>query len=302
MPGKHRHRALPLALAALAAVLLAAPSALASSARYEGISADGEVAVFSTVDKLVPGDTDLQRDVYVRELDEELGYVTREASLGPTGGNDAYAVQFLAIDAAGDRVFFATKERLTAADKDGAEDVYVRDLAEDTTSLVSAGDPSCFGSGCGNANVDAGAAPGGIVDEGNRVFFVSAEPLSTQDKDASPDVYVRDLEAGATALVSAAAPSCGGSCGNGANPAVFQDASADGSRAIFTSAESLAGADADSESDLYERDLESGETKLVSVAGPGPEACPAAISCEPVNSAFSANGAHVLFETNERVV
>jgi len=302
MPGKHRHRALPLALAALAFILLAAPAALASSARYEGISADGEVAVFSTVDKLVPGDTDLQRDVYVRELDEELGYVTREASLGPTGGNDAYAVQFLTIDAAGDRVFFATKERLTAADKDGAEDVYVRDLAEDTTSLVSAGDPSCAGSGCGNANVDAGAAPGGIVDEGNRVFFVSGEPLSTQDKDASPDVYVRDLEAGTTALVSAAAPSCGGSCGNGANPAVFQDASADGSRAIFTSAESLAGADADSESDLYERDLESGETKLVSLVGPGPEACPAGHSCAPVNSAISANGAHVLFETNERVL
>lgn len=302
MPAKHRHRALPLALGVLGAVLVAAPAAQAAPAHYEGISADGKVAVFSTVDQLVPGDTDLQRDVYVRELDEELGYVTREASLGPTGGNDSYPAQFLAVDAAGDRVFFATKERLTAADKDSAEDVYVRDLANDTTTLVSAGDPSCAASGCGNANVDAGAAPGGIVDEGNRVFFVSSEQLSPQDKDASPDVYVRDLEAGTTALVSVAAPSCSGSCGNGAKPAVFQGASADGSEAIFTSAESLAGADTDSESDLYERDLESGETKLVSATGPGPEACPAGRNCEPVNSAISANGAHVFFETNERVI
>ncbi len=301
MPAKHRHRALQFALVALGAVLLSAPVAQAAPARYEGISADGRVAVFSTVDQLLPGDTDLQRDVYVRELDEELGYVTREASLGPTGGNDAYPAQFLVIDAAGDGVFFATKERLTAADKDSAEDVYVRDLAEDTTALVSAGDPSCAASGCGNANVNAGAAPGGIVGEGNRVFFVSGEQLSSQDEDASPDVYVRDLKAGTTALVSVAAPSCG-SCGNGTKPAVFQDASADGSKAIFASAESLAGADADSESDLYERDVDSGETKLVSATGPGPEACPAGHSCEPVNSAISANGAHVFFETNERAL
>lgn len=301
MPAKHGNLTLPFALAALAAALLAAPSALAASARYEGISDEGKVAVFSTVEKLVPGDTDLQRDVYVRELDEELGYVTREASLGPTGGNDAYGAQFLAIDTAGDRVFFATRERLTAADEDGAEDVYVRDLAEDTTTLVSAGDPFCAVAGCGTANVDAGAAPGGVgLDEGNRVFFVSTEPLSPQDKDASADVYIRDIEEGTTALVSAAAPSCVGSCGNGVQPAVFQDASADGSKAIFTSAESLAGGDADGESDLYERDLESGETKLVSFPGPGPEACPAGHSCEPVNSSISANGGHVFFETNER--
>ncbi len=128
-----------LAALALAAMALGAPAALAADAHYEGISEDGGVAVFSTTDKLVAGDTDVQRDVYVRDFEEGLGYVTREASLGPTGGNDAFAAQFLAIDPAGDKVFFSTRERLTADDKDNSTDIYVRDLESNTTTLVSAG-------------------------------------------------------------------------------------------------------------------------------------------------------------------
>jgi hypothetical protein len=302
MPANRKQRSALLAAASMAVALLAAPAAGAAPApaHYEGISADGSVAVFSTTEQLVPGDTDNFRDVYVRELAEGVGYVTREVSLGPTGGNDAYPAQFLAIDPAGDEVFFATKERLTATDTDNAEDIYVRDLVTNKTTLVSAGDPSCSASGCGNANIDAGPVAGGIVDEGKKVFFVSSEQLSPADEDASPDIYMRNLEAGTTTLVSVAAPSCSGSCGSGSKME-FQGASADGAKAIFTTPESLAGADTDDESDLYERDLESGETKLVSAPGPGPEACPAAQNCEPASSAISANGAHVFFETNERV-
>jgi Tol biopolymer transport system component len=294
-------RAVVLASAALVGLALGAPAAFAADAHYEGISADGGVAVFSTTDKLVPGDTDIQRDVYVRDFEEGFGYVTREASLGPTGGNDAYAAQFLAIDRAGERVFFSTRERLTAADKDTATDIYVRDLVDNTTTLVSAGSFSCAASGCGNGDFDAGAVAEGVVDEGNDVFFVSSEKLSTQDGDESPDVYVRDLEAGTTTLVSAAGSPCSGSCGNGAKPAFFLGASADGSKAIFTSGESLVAADADSETDLYQRNLTSGETKLVSTPGAGPEACPAGKNCEPANSGISADGSHVFFESNERI-
>lgn len=302
MPTKRKRRAIPLALISLAALVLAAPAAQAAPAapaRYEGASAGGGVVVFSTTEPLVPGDTDLQRDIYVRELDEALGHVTRQVSLGPTGGNDSYAVQFQAIDATGDRVFFATKERLTAADTDNAEDVYVRDLASNKTTLVSAGDPSCAASQCGHANLDASAVAGGVVDEGDRVFFVSFEQLSSQDEDEGPDLYVRDLEAGTTTLVSTPAPSCSG-CGGGTKPVVFQGASADGTKAIFTTAEPLAGEDKDAAGDLYERDLGAAQTKLVSTPGAGPGACPAG-SCEPSNSTISANGAHVFFETTERI-
>ncbi len=291
----------PLVAMLAAAALLAAPAAQAAPAHYEGISANGSVAVFSTTEKLVPGDTDNKRDVYVREFEEGLGYVTRQASLGSIGGNDSYDAQFIAIDPAGDKVFFATKERLTPADTDSAEDIYVRDLTTNKTTLVSAGDPSCAASSCGHANLDASAVSGGVVDEGNKVFFISNEKLSSQGTDESPDLYMRDLETGRTTLVSATDPSCSGSCGTGLKPVAFLGASADGTKAIFGTAESLTAADTDSESDLYERDLETGETKLVSTPGPGPEACPAERKCEPVNSSISANGAHVFFETNERI-
>jgi hypothetical protein len=304
VPRNRLGRAACVALSALVAVLaaaFAAPAAQAADARYEGISADGEAAFFSTTDQLVPGDTDIQRDVYVRSFDTELGPVTREVSIGPAGGNNSYPAQYQGANAAGDKVFFSTKERLTAADTDNAEDVYVRDLSENKTRLVSAGDTSCAESGCGNANIDAGAVAGGIVDGGSKVFFVSSEQLSSADTDNTPDLYVRDLETNRTTLVSAADPSCGASCGNGPKAAVFQGASADGTKAIFTTAERLSPADSDNESDLYERDLESGETKLVSTPGSGPEPCPDGLNCEPsANSAISSDGSHVFFETNER--
>jgi Tol biopolymer transport system component len=304
MPSQRKLRSILAGLVAIAALAFAAPAALAADAHYEGISEDGGTAVFSTTDKLVAGDTDTQRDVYVRDFEEGFGYVTREASLGPTGGNDAFAAQFLAIDAAGEKVFFSTRERLVASDTDTAEDVYARDLLQNETTLVSAGDSSCSGSGCGNADLNASPAPGGMVDGGKKVFFISTERLSSEDTDSSADIYMRDLEVepARTELVSAAAPSCAGVCGSGTKPVTFQGASSDGSKAIFTTAESLAGADEDEDADLYERDLPGagGETKLVSTPGAGVEPCPA-VRCEPSTSGISSDGSHVFFETSERI-
>jgi Tol biopolymer transport system component len=301
MPPQRKLRAILPGLAVFAAMAFGASGAFGADAHYEGISADGAVAVFSTTDKLVPGDTDIQRDIYVRDFEAGFGYVTREASLGPSGGNDAFAAQFLAIDPSGEQVFFSTRERLAANDKDSATDIYVRNLQSNTTTLVSAGSPSCSGSGCGNGDVDAGAVAEGVVDDGNQVFFITSERLSTQDSDESPDVYVRDIGAGTTTLVSAAGSPCSGSCGTGAKPAFFQGVSADGAKAIFTTGESLVSGDTDNEADLYERNLTSGETKLVSTPGAGPEACPAGHNCEPANSGISADGSHVFFETNEKI-
>lgn len=305
MPQQRKPRAFVLALAVLAALALAAPAAFAANAEYKGISEDGGVAVFSTIDSLVAGDTDILSDVYVRSFDEALGdYVTREVSLGPTGGNDSYAAQYLAIDPAGEEVFFSIRERLTADDKDTATDVYVRDLTENKTSLVSVGDSSCSASGCGEASIDVSPGAEGVVDEGRRAFFVSTERLSTEDTDNGADVYVRDLEGERTRLVTAAASSCAG-CGVGTEPVVFQGASGDGAKAIFTTTEPLTGGDEDEETDLYTRDMDTvgseGETKLATTPGGGPEPCPSGSNCKPATSSISDDGSHVFFETGERI-
>src|SRR5215212_1250738 len=90
-----RRAALLLGLAGAVAASVCAPAALGAGAFYDGSSADGKIAVFSTKEPMVPGDTDQEEDVFVRAWDEGLGeYLTRQVSLGPKGGNDAQAAHY----------------------------------------------------------------------------------------------------------------------------------------------------------------------------------------------------------------
>lgn len=281
---------------ALAALVPA--DAGAAPAAFAGTSKTGETVFFTTTDKLVPGDTDSRVDVYQRSYDDALErYVTRQVSVGPTGGNDAYPALFVGSSENGSLAFFATDESLTSEDEDLSEDIYVRDLDQNTTELVSTGDETTCGE-CGNAEIDASFAQGGVVPSGQKVFFRSAEKLSSADKDASVDVYVRDLAANSTILVSAGAAECAGSgCGDGAFAAAFRAASTDGTKAFFTTDERLTGSDEDSLLDIYRRDLSTGTTALVSLPG----TCPAAADCSASFGGASSDGSHAFFETLERV-
>lgn len=269
---------------------------------YDGIAADGHLAIFSTAEQMVPGDTDHEQDIYVRARDTGLGeWVTREVSIGPLGGNDAYPVQYDGVSSDGSRVFFSTKEPLVVADTDRREDIYMRDLSTNTTTLVSQGDPSCTPKGCGNGAADSSFVPAGVVPSGERVFFATTERLNAADKDNSLDIYMRDLASGETVLVSQGDSSCVASdCGNGPQSVVFDQASENGEKVFFTTAEGLVAGDEDEEVDIYERDLATATTKLVSVAG----VCPTLLSeqtCDPTFGGASSDGSHVFFESNERI-
>jgi Tol biopolymer transport system component len=274
--------------------LVFAGTAMAAPANYAGTSADGKVVFFTTTEKLVPGDTDSRLDVYERSYDASLeSYVTREVSTGPTGGNDAFDAFYDGASSDGTKVFFSTSESLVSSDTDRAEDIYMRNLATGTTTLVSAGENLC--AGCGNG-------PGAAIyvdatSDGTRVDFVSSEQLSTADKDSAADVYQRDLTTGQTTLVSAGDGSCSPTCGNGAADALFQGASGDGEVVLFATTEKLVPADTDNLGDIYARDLGSGTTTLVSEPG----TCPAEVDCTPAFAGVSADGSRVFFETNERI-
>jgi hypothetical protein len=282
---------------------LTASSAVAAPAFYDGNSSDGSVAIFSTKEQMVPGDTDQELDVYVRAFDVGLGeYLTREVSIGPGGGNDAQPATYDGMSSDGSEVFFSTEEPMVAGDTDNAEDIYVRDLDENRTTLVSQGSSGCAAQFCGNGGFDASFLPGGVAADGGVVFFGSAERLGTADQDNAFDVYVRDIGAGTTQLVSAPDPSCVGCPSQGLDPQ-FRGADESGGRAFFTTGEKLASADGDSgESDVYVRDLGTETTSLVSVAGTCPPALPVGQNCEPSFGGASADGTHVYFETNERVL
>lgn len=306
--GPHSSRVTVLAVALLCLLTLgatAATAALADPVTYDGISANGKVAIFSTTEQMVPGDTDQEVDVYERTFDSSLGeYVTREVSIGPSGGNDTLPAHFDGISADGEEVFFSTKEGLVLSDKDHREDIYVRDLGLNKTTLASTGAgasqgaESCAAEGCGTGPFDVGFVPGGVPADGGKVFFVTAEKLVAADKDEAVDVYLRDLETETTTLVSAGDASCTNTgCGNGIRPAQFRGTDAAGDRAFLITTESLNSEDTDTTSDFYERDLLAGTTNLITAAG----TCPGAINCEPSFGGASSDGSHVFFETNEQI-
>jgi hypothetical protein len=123
MPADETHRPFALRMlsvaGALALLTLAGwvlPAfATAAPAAYAGASADGGSVFFTTVEKLVPGDTDNKRDVYERFYDSSIGiesYVTREVSTGPAGGNDSHDASFDGVSEDGVMVFFSTEESL----------------------------------------------------------------------------------------------------------------------------------------------------------------------------------------------
>jgi Tol biopolymer transport system component len=293
----------PVFLATLVAYLslaIAAPFAIAAPADYEGISADGKVAFFSTTDKLVSGDTDNRRDVYMRSFDSGVGsYVTREISTGPSGGNDAFDAFFDRSSSDGTKVFFSTDERLVGGDTDKAGDVYLRDIAKGLTVLVTKGESACAPA-CGNADAHADFAEAGA--SGAVVLFSTKERLAAADTDSVTDLYRRDLDGETTLLVSAGEASCQPACGNGALPATLSDLSDDGSKAFFTTEEPLAGADTDTAIDAYARDLPGGPTTLVSQGDAACTPCGSDDSSDVTFAGGSENGTVAFFETDEGLV
>jgi hypothetical protein len=284
--------------AVLVAGLLCAPLAVAAVPNYKGASADGEIVFFETEEQLVPGDTDTKRDVYERSFDVVVGaYVTREVSLGPTGGNDAYAAQFEGTSEDGMRIFFSTEERLVEADTDRARDIYARDLEDGETTLVSQGEATCA-PGCGSGAFAVTFA--GADAAGGDVFFETAEPLSSGDTDEASDLYVRDLTLGdeETTQVSVGEAACAPGCGSGDFDVSRRGISADGSYAYFTTAEPLSTADGDGALDIYAHDVDTATTSLVSQGSCGGCGDSGAV---PIFNGSSADGSRAFFSSDEKL-
>ncbi len=198
-------------------------------ALFDGAAQDGTHVFFHTQEQLVSGDTDAQRDVYDRS-----GGTTTQASSGPTGGNGAIDAFYDGASADGTHVFFDTAESLVASDTDTRSDVY--DRSAGATSWVSTG------SSGGNGAFDSFFE--GISQDGQRVFFATAESLEPGDTDVFSDVYERF--SGATTRIS-----FGPNGGNAALSAFFDDVSVDGRVVFFNTRESLISSDTDAVRDVY---------------------------------------------------
>ena len=199
------------------------------NAIFAGTSTDGARVFFRTRSSLVGADGDSSVDLYERSAGS-----TALVSAGTTGGNGAFDVNFAAASDDGTRVFFTTKEGLTAADTDGRLDIYERSAG--STALVSAGTTG------GNGAFDTYLAD--VSADGSRVFFTTDESLVAGDADSLQDIYER--QGTATTLVST-----GPNGGNGAHAAFFAEASDDGTRVFFHTGEKLVSGDTDASLDVY---------------------------------------------------
>jgi len=255
----------------------------AESARGR-LSADGTVVVFqSNASNLDPGDTDATTDLFLRDIrTDETTLLTPEPE----------RVELAALSEDGRRVAYI---RAAVEEAEGGifGDLYVMDLTTGQRSLASRADGA-------NGNVANGPARAGGVSlsaDGRHVAFSSrATNLDRADTDPIEDVYVRDTEEGVTTLVSRA-DGFGGPKANGES-LYGGSLSADGRYVAFSSAGwNLHPLDTltDGGSDVFVRDLRTGNTALASRSASGAKGNDSSLS-----QSLSSDSRYLAFATRAR--
>jgi hypothetical protein len=235
---------------------------------YGGISADGAHLFFTTIEQLVPADTDSNYDVY-----ERFNGVTTLISAGQINGNGPIDADYSGSSADGTHVYFQTTEKLVSSDTDNVTDVYER--FNGVTTQVS--------TGSGNDDTVNDSFYLGNSTDGTKVYFSSYDQLAPTDTDGSlRDIYMRS--GGTTTQISTG--------GNGPFGADFDGMTPDGSHVFFHTDEKLSAADTDSTRDLY--DASGGTVTLLSRGSTGGNG-----GQIPTFQAATPDGAHVYFLTNE---
>ena len=223
------------------------------------ISDDGRKVAFVTSDRLDPvNDVNGYNDAYVRDLVDGTTYVASR----PTGAagktlNSTGHTHGVSISGDGSRVGFATTAPLDAQ-KDTAfqYDVYVRDTgAPHVTTLVSRDAE-------GNALNDWSNSAPSLDADGSRIAFVTNQMLdAAHETHLMDDVYLYDLDAGTTELVSRAT---GADTNAGNQASAAPSISADGMRVAFQTQSNFGNGATGSFKQVHLRDLAAHTTVLVS--------------------------------------
>jgi len=244
------------------------------------ISADGRfVAFHSGATNLVPGDTNNNDDIFLRDLSTNT---TTRVSVDSAGNQGNEFSGDPSISGDGRFVAFASSaSNLVPGDTNKEEDIFVRDLSTNTTTLVSVGSS-------GDRANDFSSIPS-ISANGRFVTFYSfATNLVPGDTNNERDIFVRDLSTNTTTRVSISSTGNQGNQDSG-SPSI----SADGRFVTFSSeASNLVPGDTNDSEDIFVRDLSTNTTTRVSVDSAG----------NPGNSdselpSISANGQKVAFSS-----
>jgi Tol biopolymer transport system component len=221
------------------------------------ISADGRYVAFnSAATDLVPGITNGKSQVFVYDTSAKQMVCASLGTDGSQGDSDSYIAY---ISADGTCVaFISTAGNLATGIPGGQDLIYVCDLRAGKTTCVSL-DP--------NGNPANGACTASSISaDGRFVGFDSrANNLVAGDSNGYQDCFVRDRQNGTTVRVSVASD---GAQGN--NDSDSPQLSADGRFVAFESdASNLVSGDSNGQTDVFVRDLQTGQTTRISVSASG---------------------------------
>ncbi len=257
---------------------------LAGDSGDTSLSADGQTVGFaSTASGFVAGDANgAVRDVFTFNVTTGE---RRLISSAPGGANGPSRAPVLSAD--GTRVaFISSASNLAAGDGNGVADIFLTDREGTVTRVsvaVDGGDPDGPSS-----NPDL-SADGRFV-----VFESAATNLVAGDSNGVPDVFVRDLQTGTTALVSTAR---GGGAADG--PSGAPAISASGAFVSFASkATNLVAGDSNGAGDVFVRDLVLARTARVSVDSHGRQQDRAVADPFAQISDVSRDGRYVVFDSD----
>jgi Ca2+-binding RTX toxin-like protein len=246
------------------------------------VTDDGRFVFFnSTATNLVGGDSNAVLDVFMRDT---LTGVTTRVSTASDGSQANGASQNVDVTGNGAFIGFqSTATNLVGGDSNGFSDAFVKNLSTGAVTRISVADDESQANG--NSLVAR------LSDDGNRASFVStASNLTANDSNgAVTDVFVRDIAAGTTTLVSV---STGGGSGNAQS--FGASISGNGRYVVFEStASDLVAGDTNGASDIFVRDLQTNTTTRVSTATDGSQSNDLSIQ-----SVISADGRYVVFMSN----
>jgi len=238
------------------------PANTASSAPV--ISTNGQfVAFLSNATNLTGNAVANGFHVYLRNLPSGTTQLVDADTNGIGSTEDALTSLSLSED--GRYVAFSSPDgSLVSLDNNHAEDVFVRDSMAGTTEMISQRDATVIPQAADALSL---LSPLSVSADGRWVAFASsADDLVLNDTNQEPDVFVRDLVNGTNLLVSVGAdggPALGGGSGN----AVI---SADGRYVVFISgATNLVAGPVNTGGNVFRRDLQTGNTVMVSVGADG---------------------------------
>ena len=174
------------------------PSIISPDGRYVLFSSAANNLVLTTSTNPIPLLIPARLNVYLRDCSNDVMALASVNLAGTGGGNgDSFA---MGISSNGQFALFESSATdLVPGDPNPAnnmaKDIFLRDVVNGTTTLVSVSTNGGFGNGISRTPV--------MTPDGRYVAFVSAASnLVAGDANGIPDIFVRDMQLGTTTLAS----------------------------------------------------------------------------------------------------